>query len=306
MHDIDRTQRELELAMHEYQPEYQTEYQEYAHEAMGETDEFETFANELWQEAEAYESGLNEAEEMELAAEFLEVTNEQELDHFLSKVIQHAGKGVKGGVPSPLRKSLGRFLKPIAKAALPLAGKIAGGFFGGPLGGAIGQRLGSAAGRLFGLELEGLSAEDREFHVARRFLQFASRGVQNAMRSQPGGNPNATAKRAIVGAVRRFAPGFRPASGRPPVVRQNFGNTNFNFGDSSQGGDSYNDPYGGASPDGGNPYGNPYGAQDGGDGDPYGGGTPDGDYSQMGEVPAQSQKQGRWIRKNNRIILLGV
>ena len=140
------------------------------------------------------------------------------------------------------------------------------------------------------------------------------------MRARRGGNPNVTAKHAIVSAARRFAPGMRRFGSRAPMTQQNFGDTNFNFGNPSQSamqgsGDPYGDPYASATPDGGDPYnamqgggdgyGDPYGGQYGGG--QYGGAVPDGDYSQMGEVPlSPSKKQGRWIRKNNRIILLGV
>jgi len=50
-------------------------------------------------------------------------------------------------------------LKPLAKAALPIAGRALGTFVGGPVSGMIGGKLASAAGRMFGLELEGLSVE---------------------------------------------------------------------------------------------------------------------------------------------------
>jgi uncharacterized protein YcfJ len=40
-------------------------------------------------------------------------------------------------------------LKPLAKAALPIAGRALGAFVGGMIGG----KLASAAGRMFGLEL---------------------------------------------------------------------------------------------------------------------------------------------------------
>jgi len=48
-------------------------------------------------------------------------------------------------------------LKLLAEAALPIAGRALGTFVGGPVGGMIGGKLASAVGRMFGLELEGLS-----------------------------------------------------------------------------------------------------------------------------------------------------
>jgi hypothetical protein len=40
-------------------------------------------------------------------------------------------------------------LKPLAKAALPIAGRALGAFVGGPVGRMIGGKLASAAGRMF-------------------------------------------------------------------------------------------------------------------------------------------------------------
>jgi hypothetical protein len=81
----------------------------------------------------------------------------------------------------------------------------------------VGGKLADMAGRAFGLELEGLSAEDREFEVARRFVRFASATTKNAVRSAPTANPQTTARRAAAQAARRFAPGL--------VSRGNYQNT---------------------------------------------------------------------------------
>lgn len=229
MHDIDRTQKEFELALQELPAEtfeYSGEYGEYGtgeYEGDGEAWEagaYESPALESWQEASSYEgetyesetyeavggeTGLNEADELELAAELLEITNDGELDQFLGKLIRRVGRGVRSVVKSPLGRALGGVLKPLAKAALPIAGRAVGTFFGGPVGGAIGGKLASTAGQMFGLELEGLSAEDREFEVARRYVRFAGATTRNALRA-PAANPQAVAKKAAAAAARRFAP----------------------------------------------------------------------------------------------------
>lgn len=125
MHDIDRTQKEFEMALREIQPE-QFEYGrangfgeyegEGAYEAWHEAGMHEFPAQEAWQETgsyegemyegamyegEMYESGLNEAEEMELASELLEVTNEAELDQFIGNLI---GRSLKEALASPERQ----------------------------------------------------------------------------------------------------------------------------------------------------------------------------------------------------------
>jgi hypothetical protein len=146
---------------------------------------------------------LGEGELMELAAELLEVRDEQELDRFLGNIF----KKVKSVVRGPIGKAVGGLLKGAAKNLLPIAGKVAGGFFGGPIGATIGGKLGSMAGNLFELELEGLSQEDREFEAAKQFVRFASEAVSNAA-TAPGTNPVAIARSAVATAAQRHAPGL--------------------------------------------------------------------------------------------------
>jgi len=52
------------------------------------------------------------------------------------------------------------------------------------------------------LEIEGLSAEDREFEVERRFVRFASATTKNALCAPPSANPQTVAKRAAAMAGR--------------------------------------------------------------------------------------------------------
>jgi hypothetical protein len=99
---------------------------------------------------------------------------------------------------------LSRWPKP--RSRLP-AGRSAP-FGGGPVVGIIGGKPASAAGRMFGLELEGLSAEDRRFEVERRFVRFASATTKNALSAPPAANPQTVAKRAAAMAGRRLAPGL--------------------------------------------------------------------------------------------------
>jgi len=61
---------------------------------------------------------------------------------------------------------------------------------------------------MFGLELEGLSAEDRELEVARRFVRYASATTKNALSAPPTANPESVAKRAAAMAGRILAPGL--------------------------------------------------------------------------------------------------
>jgi hypothetical protein len=53
-----------------------------------------------------------------------------------------------------------------------------------------------------------LSAEDREFEVARRFVRFASATTKNALSAPPTANPQTLAKRTAAMAGRILAPGL--------------------------------------------------------------------------------------------------
>lgn len=170
--------------------------------------EMEMFESEQFEwSGEATGEMVSEGELMELAAELLEVRDEQELDQFLGNVF----KKVRAFAGSTAGKAVGGMLKGVLKKALPIAGGVAGTFFGGPVGASIGSKLGSMAGNLFEMELEGLSQEDREFEAAKQFARFATEAVQNAA-SLPGGNPVAIARSAIAAAAQRHAPGLLNSS----------------------------------------------------------------------------------------------
>jgi uncharacterized protein (DUF697 family) len=151
---------------------------------------------------------FNENEEMELAAELLEVNDEQELDQFLGDLIKKAGRAIGGIVRSPIGQAIGGALKGIASKALPIAGGALGGIVGGPLGASLGSGLANMAGKALGLELEGLSSEDREFEATKQFVRFAGEAVKNAMQAPPGTDPAAAAKAAIAAAASQHAPGL--------------------------------------------------------------------------------------------------
>lgn len=151
---------------------------------------------------------FSESEEMELAAELLEVGDERELDQFLGDLISKAGKAIGGIVKSPIGKAIGGALKSVAKTALPIAGGALGGLVGGPIGATLGSNLAGMAGSALGLELEGLSPEDREFEATKQFVRFAAQAVKNAVEAPPGMDPNAAAHAAIMDAAAEHAPGL--------------------------------------------------------------------------------------------------
>lgn len=98
MHDLDRTQ--LEMDSDEFESDYEFE------------DEYETGADETG-------SPFSEAEELELAAELLEVTDEYEIEEFLGSLIKRIRRTVGRVLPPSIRRSLGGFLKGAVRKALP-------------------------------------------------------------------------------------------------------------------------------------------------------------------------------------------
>ena len=103
------------------------------------TPETETLDTEAFRDETALESGssgsvFSETEELEFAAEFLEVQSEHGLDRFLGDLISRAGKAVGTIVRSPIGQALGGVLKNAARQALPIAGRAIGGYVGGGTG----------------------------------------------------------------------------------------------------------------------------------------------------------------------------
>jgi hypothetical protein len=203
MHDLDRTTMEI-------------------------TEEADSFEFPETQEYGSQgESPFSEDEVEELAANLLEISDEQELDQFLGDFLKKARRKLGGALRSPLLRPLGGFLKGAIKKALPIAGGALGSMVVPGIGGQIGSRLASGAGSLLGLEFEGLAPEDQEFEVAKRLVQVAGTATQNAAQSPLIGNPQAAAKSAVVAAAQANMPGLlqpqhgmtgrprhRPRSGR--------------------------------------------------------------------------------------------
>src|SRR5262249_59463084 len=92
---------------------------------------------------------FNEQQEWELAAQLLEVGNEQEFEQFLGDLISKAGSAIGSFVRSDIGKAAGGLLKSAAGKLLPMAGSAIGGYFGGPTGAQIGGKLAQTAGGPF-------------------------------------------------------------------------------------------------------------------------------------------------------------
>ena len=198
MHDLDRTTLEAEQPFgmeYDVQPgEYEDEY-EYEYE--GEVG-----------------SSLDEVDEMTLAAELLDIRSEEELDQFLGNVFKKVTSFARKAIPPGVRSALGGALKGMARQGLPMLGRAVGSWAGGARGGDIGARVASQAGRFFGLELEGLSPEDREFEIARQYVRLASTAAEQALQAPPGTSPQVAAQNALAAAARVHAPGLLAGQAR--------------------------------------------------------------------------------------------
>lgn len=190
MHDIDRNQLEaLEFGEFEFESEFE-------------------FPGEL-------QEVFNEGEQMELAAELLEVRDEQELNHFLGDLIRKASGVLGKAVHSPLGQQLGGILKANAKnaalQAVPVVSDAIGSRVGGRLGASIAKGLTAFGTSAIGQEYETLNQEDREFEGAKRFVQLAANTVKHATAAPPGADPRMVARSAIIKAAQSVAPGLLQA-----------------------------------------------------------------------------------------------
>ncbi|RSM87882.1 hypothetical protein DMH04_09145 [Kibdelosporangium aridum] len=210
MHDIDQVQ--LEEPGPPFAVRERQEYEQYEDEDLLEYED----------ETSEYESVLDENSETELAAQFLEVSGEQELEHFLGDLLQSVTGAASDFARSREGRQIGGILKQAAGRLLPVVGQAAGRAAGAGLarvtggnrgryrkaGGQLGAAAGRAAKRYFGLELEGISAEDREFEMARQFVRFGAKAIRNCLDRMGTGPAPQVARQAAVSAAEQFAPGL--------------------------------------------------------------------------------------------------
>jgi hypothetical protein len=200
MHDIDRVRLETQSDLLEARPfeAEQFEYGEAETPSQAET-------GEVFGEGRADGAGERVARDLKRSR----------ARPFLGDLIKRAGQAVGKFVSSPEGRALGGALRGAAKQVLPAIGSAVGGYLGGPTGAQLGGQAASAAGRMFGLELEGLSAEDREFEVARRYVDLAGEAVKNLALAPSSSDPRAAAHTALALAAQTHAPGLLRAE--PPM-----------------------------------------------------------------------------------------
>lgn len=153
------------------------------------------------------------AQELELGADLLEVANEAELDGFLRGLIAAVGRRGPALAGSPLGDALVQTLKRAVRPILPIrSGALATAAADAP-------DLKQRAARIFGLELEGLSPEDKEFEVAQHFVRLAADTIRKAGAAAGSSSPVDIAQTALAQAARQHAPGLmRHGDGLAPLA----------------------------------------------------------------------------------------
>ncbi|MFA6071862.1 MAG: hypothetical protein WC810_25075 [Janthinobacterium sp.] len=147
---------------------------------------------------------LQQEDELALAARLLELQGPAQFDAFLARQLGAtvAGRQVRGTpLEAPLRQLLGKVVAPL----LPLHG-------GSP------QALKRRAAGIFGMELEGLSPEDKEFELARQVVHLID--AVNTELAQDGGMdaraPGTRVETALLRVARSVAPGLLRQAAHTP------------------------------------------------------------------------------------------
>lgn len=138
---------------------------------------------------EADQALRDEYDEMSFAAQLLEAQSPAALDGVLHDLV------ARGGLGGPVAQPLAGLLRRAARQVFPLNATRAP------------ADLKRKAAAIFGLEVEGLSPEDKEFEVARRFVRLAGDTVEQA-RERAGQAPYQAVELALLHAARRHAPGL--------------------------------------------------------------------------------------------------
>jgi hypothetical protein len=149
----------------------------------------------------ANEGVFNESEQMNLAAELMGVSSEEEFENFLGDLFSKAAKAVGGFISSPTGHALGGLLKNVAKQVLPMAGQALGGLVGGSTGSQIGGQLAQQASGLFEAE-----SGEQEWEASNTFVKLATDAAKNAAQAPQNANPMAVAKQAVIDAAKIHAP----------------------------------------------------------------------------------------------------
>jgi uncharacterized protein (DUF697 family) len=217
-----------------------------------------------------YESIFETDPESALVTELLGARTDEELDQFLGKLARGVIRGATSFVKSPIGRALGGVLKNVAKTALPMVGGALGSMVLPGVGTALGSKLGSMAGNLLeDHEIAALGEEQAQQEAARRYIRFAGAAYRNAARTPRSVPPRVAIRAAALSAARTHAPGLLRPGGR------GYGWRDRRRGFTSALDFPYDDTDWVEQP--GDPYAVPIGAT-----------------------------SGRWVRRGNRVTLIGL
>jgi hypothetical protein len=113
----------------------------------------------------------------ELAAGLLDVVSESELEDFLGGLVVETARNAGRRIGADNGRALVASLRRTAEQTLPTLSVALG-----DAGRSVAPGAARTAARIFGVELEGMSAEDRDFEIARRFVRFAQAATVQAAR----------------------------------------------------------------------------------------------------------------------------
>jgi hypothetical protein len=153
---------------------------------------------------------LTEAQELALAAEVLEVSNQEELEQFLGDLWDATKTAASDAYNSSVVQAAIPGLKAVGAAVLPRAAGWLADRYAPGTGGIASAGVQTAVDQWLKEELEGLSGEDREFETARRYVRFVN-DVFRRVTQVPDRVPAPLAAQTVVrDAAREHVPGLVP------------------------------------------------------------------------------------------------
>lgn len=153
--------------------------------------------------AMAWGDPLSERQEIELAAEALEIFAEEELEEFVDNVLAGVAAGAGKTISGPIARELGDVLEGMGPAGLPTSGALSS--LAAP-GRVVGSKLGWMIGRLLELELEGMDREDAELERARRYVGLAATSARHAALAPRDAPPRDVVQTALAEALSEHVP----------------------------------------------------------------------------------------------------
>jgi hypothetical protein len=180
--------------------------------------------------AYAERSGTSAGTVEELAAELLAMTDEDQLEEFIGRLVRRgaraAGQALRSDVGRAVTGTVRDAAVGAARQAIPQLGQAVGGAIGSRLGnedvGArIGQRLATSALRRAGIGDREVGAADHEvqFEVAQQVVRFAEETGRTAARIQGSGDPQRVSLAAAEAAARRASQPVRLSNPAPSGAR---------------------------------------------------------------------------------------